>query len=47
VSAQYGIPVLAIANLDDLFECLSVSANTPEIIKYKTAVAAYRQRYGV
>jgi orotate phosphoribosyltransferase len=47
VGAQYGIPVLAIANLDDLFECLSVNINTPEISKYRTAVAAYRQRYGV
>jgi orotate phosphoribosyltransferase len=47
VSAQYAIPVLAIANLDDLFECLSTNTSTPEIVRHKAAVAAYRQRYGV
>jgi orotate phosphoribosyltransferase len=47
VSAQYAIPVLAIANLDDLFECLSTNASTPEIVRYKAAVATYRLRYGV
>lgn len=47
VATQYGIPVLAIANLDDLFECLSMNSNSPEISKFKMAVAEYRQRYGV
>ena len=46
VSDQYGMPVLAIANLNDLFDCLSAQADTPEMTKYTTAVAAYRERYG-
>lgn len=47
VSIQYGIPVIAIANLDDLFLSLSENTSTPEMMCYKEAVAAYRLRYGV
>lgn len=44
VSREFGIPVVAIANLDDLFNYLS---GQPELAQYKDAVAAYRTRYGV
>ncbi|HZX29413.1 MAG TPA: orotate phosphoribosyltransferase [Telluria sp.] len=44
VSREFGIPVVAIANLDDLFNYL---AGQPELAQYKDAVAAYRTRYGV
>ena len=44
VSREFGIPVVAIANLDDLFNYL---AGQPELAQYKEAVAAYRSRYGV
>lgn len=46
VSETYGIPVVSIANLNDLFECLSVAGADQKIAQYKDAVAAYRQRYG-
>jgi orotate phosphoribosyltransferase len=46
VSQAYGIPVISIANLNDLFECLSTAGADQQIAKYKDAVAAYRQRYG-
>lgn len=46
VSQEYGIPVISIANLNDLFECLSVAGADQQIAQYKDAVAAYRQRYG-
>jgi orotate phosphoribosyltransferase len=46
VSQNYGIPVIAIANLNDLFECLSnADANSP-LKQHTDAVANYRQRYG-
>jgi orotate phosphoribosyltransferase len=44
VSREYGMPVIAIANLNDLFEYLA-SAD-PELARYSDAVANYRQRYG-
>ena len=47
VSQTYGIPVLAIGNLADLFEYLSGAGAGEELTKYKDAVAAYRSRYGV
>lgn len=46
VAKQYDMPVIAISNLNDLFEYVSVSGNT-ELIKHKEAIAAYRHRYGV
>lgn len=46
VSQNYGIPVIAIANLNDLFACLSADNVDARLSQYKDAVAAYRQRYG-
>ncbi|MBR7801479.1 orotate phosphoribosyltransferase [Undibacterium fentianense] len=46
VSRAYGIPVIAIANLNDLFACLSAENADEKLAHYKNAVAAYRQRYG-
>ncbi|WP_395009609.1 orotate phosphoribosyltransferase [Undibacterium sp.] len=46
VSQNYGIPVIAIANLNDLFACLSADNADAKLSQYKDAVAAYRQRYG-
>lgn len=46
VSQLYGIPVIAIANLNDLFECLSNESAASPIAQYKDAVGAYRQKYG-
>lgn len=47
VSRSYGMPVVSIANLADLFEYLSGAGADQELAKYKEAVAAYRGRYGV
>ena len=47
VSKTYGIPVLTIGNLSDLFEYLSRAEAGEELAKHKDAVAAYRSRYGV
>ena len=44
VSASYGIPVVAIANLADLLDFLKGNA---ELASYRPAVAAYREQYGV
>jgi orotate phosphoribosyltransferase len=44
VSASYGIPVVAIANLADLLDFLKDNA---ELASYRPAVAAYREQYGV
>lgn len=46
VSQLYGIPVIAIANLNDLFACLSDAAADSSLAQYKEAVGAYRQKYG-
>jgi orotate phosphoribosyltransferase len=46
VSEAYGMPVISIGNLDDLFEYLSDAGRGAELVKHKEAVAAYRQRYG-
>jgi orotate phosphoribosyltransferase len=46
VSQQYGIPVISIANLDDLFTYLASGA-AAELAQYQGAVTAYRTRYGV
>ena len=44
VSQLYAIPVISIANLDDLIDFLG---HDPSLNKELAAVAAYRQRYGV
>ena len=43
MTAEFGIPVLAIAGLDDL---LSHADERPEIAAHKPALVAYRARYG-
>ena len=47
VTREFGIPVVSIGNLDDLFGYLNGDGADPELAKYKEAVAAYRTRYGV
>lgn len=47
VEQSFGIPVIAIANLNDLFSYLSEPGAKTELAQFKDAVAAYRQRYGV
>jgi len=47
VKQAYGIPVLAIGNLNDLLEYISNAAAGEQLAQYKDAVAAYRVRYGV
>lgn len=47
VEQSVGIPVIAIANLNDLFAYLSGPGANAELAKYKDAVTAYRQQYGV
>jgi orotate phosphoribosyltransferase len=44
VSASYGIPVIAIANLADLLDFLK---DNTELTSHRPAVAAYREQYGV
>ena len=46
VSDAYGIPVISIANLNDLFEYLSLAGADSQLAQHKDAVAAYRNRYG-
>jgi orotate phosphoribosyltransferase len=46
VQELFGIPVIAIANLADLLEFLDRSDNR-ELSRYRDAVAAYRERWGV
>ena len=46
VGAAYNMPVVSIANLDDLLRFISAGGNA-ELTKHRDAVAAYRQRYGV
>jgi orotate phosphoribosyltransferase len=47
VAHQYGMPVLAIADLDDLFAFIdSGSALAREAAPYRAAMVAYRARYG-
>ncbi|MFL6676234.1 MAG: orotate phosphoribosyltransferase [Massilia sp.] len=47
VAREFGIPVISIANLDDLFSYLSAHSGDPALAQYTDAVAAYRERYGV
>jgi orotate phosphoribosyltransferase len=44
VERDYGIPVIAVANLDDLMSFLH---DRPDFKQNEAAVAAYRQEYGV
>ena len=44
VTQQYGLPGVAIANLQDL---LTLIADNDTLAAYRAPVAAYRQRYGV
>jgi orotate phosphoribosyltransferase len=46
VSQNYGIPVISIANLNDLFACLSMASAETRMGQFKEAVAVYRERYG-
>lgn len=46
ISKNFDIPVVAIASLNDLFECLSHAEASPALVQFKDAVAAYRQKYG-
>jgi orotate phosphoribosyltransferase len=43
---DYGVPVLTVATLVDLLQYLDVSGDSA-LVPYRSAVAAYRQRYGV
>jgi orotate phosphoribosyltransferase len=47
VTQKYGIPVISIGNLDDLFAYLNGAGADPQLSQYKDAVAAYRSRYGI
>jgi len=46
VGAAYGMPVVSIANLNDLLNFISAGGNA-DLTQHRDAVAAYRQRYGV
>jgi orotate phosphoribosyltransferase len=46
VEQEFGLPVVAIANLADVMTFLSASINS-ELTNYLPAVKAYRERYGV
>jgi orotate phosphoribosyltransferase len=47
VEHSYGMPVIPIANLNDLFTYLSGPGADAELAQFKPAVAAYRETYGV
>lgn len=47
VSQTYGIPVISIGNLADLMDYIANAGSDSDLIKYKAAVSAYRQRYGI
>jgi orotate phosphoribosyltransferase len=46
VEQEFGLPVVAIANLADLMAFLTTSSNT-ELTNYLPAVKAYREKYGI
>jgi orotate phosphoribosyltransferase len=46
VEQEFGLPVVAIANLTDLMAFLTVSSNA-ELTSYLPAVKAYREKYGI
>jgi orotate phosphoribosyltransferase len=47
VAREFGIPVISIASLDDLFTYLSGDSAGAQLGQHKDAVAAYRTRYGI
>lgn len=47
VEQQYGIPVISIGNLQDLFDFLSAAGADGDMSQHKQAVAAYRAQYGI
>ncbi|HEY4316454.1 MAG TPA: orotate phosphoribosyltransferase [Herbaspirillum sp.] len=47
VAQQYGMPVISIGNLNDLFDYISGAGADPRLTQYTEAVSAYRQRYGI
>jgi orotate phosphoribosyltransferase len=47
VEQKFGMPVIPIANLNDLFAYLSGPGASAELAHFKAPVEAYRQRYGV
>ena len=47
VSQNYGMPVISIGNLNDLFAYISAADAGSAQAQHKDAVAAYRTRYGV
>lgn len=46
VEQEFGLPVVAIANLADLMAFLTASSNA-ELTKYLPAVKTYREKYGI
>ena len=46
VEQEFGLPVVAIANLADVMAFLKASSNT-ELTDYLPAVKAYREKYGI
>jgi orotate phosphoribosyltransferase len=46
VEEEFGLPVIAIANLADLMSFLTASSDV-ELTAYLPAVKAYREQYGV
>ncbi|MEN9911774.1 MAG: Orotate phosphoribosyltransferase [Pseudomonadota bacterium] len=46
VQDRYGIPVYAIANLDNLMDLL-INTDNIDLIQYCAAMSAYRQQYGI
>ncbi|MEY3900476.1 MAG: orotate phosphoribosyltransferase [Pseudomonadota bacterium] len=47
VEQSYSMPVIPIANLNDLFAYLSGPGASTELAQFKPAVAAYRSHYGI
>jgi orotate phosphoribosyltransferase len=48
IEAMYGMPVLAMADLTDLLAFVdSTAAAAAGAAPYRSAIAAYRERYGV
>jgi orotate phosphoribosyltransferase len=43
VAAEFGLPVIAVAGLEQL---LQLAAENPDLAAYKDALLAYRARYG-
>jgi orotate phosphoribosyltransferase len=46
VEQEFGLPVIAIANLADLMSFLTASSDT-ELTAYLPAVKVYREKYGI